>query len=85
MTYIMCNIYVMKRTTVFVDDALLRKAREAARRSGKSFAQVVREALAQYVGRGQTRRLPSVAGMFRSGHTDTSERAEELLWQDPHD
>lgn len=77
-------MYAMKRTTVFLEEALLRRAREAARRSGKSFAQVVREALAQYVAAGQTRKLPSVAGMFRSGYTDTSERAEELLWQDPH-
>jgi hypothetical protein len=76
----------MKRTTVFLDEALLRRARQAARREGRSFAQVVREALAQYlaapVGK---RRLPSVAGMFDSGRTDISERAEELLWQDPHD
>ncbi|MGH7671549.1 MAG: ribbon-helix-helix protein, CopG family [Gemmatimonadales bacterium] len=76
----------MKRTTVFLEEALLRRARQLARREGRSFAHVVREALARYVGaQGQAGKLPSVAGMFRSGHSDTSERAEELLWQDSHD
>jgi hypothetical protein len=81
----------MRRTTVFLEDSLLKRARAHARREGKSFAQVVREAVAQYVsGGGQEReagpaRLPSVTGMFSSGHTDTSERVDELLWTDPHD
>lgn len=47
----MCNIYGMKRTTVFIDAALLRRARGYARRQGKSFAQAVREALAEFVAR----------------------------------
>lgn len=70
---------------MFLDEALLRRARQLARREGRSFAHVVREALAQYVAGGQKGKLPSIAGMFRSGYSDTSERAEELLWQDPHD
>ena len=81
----MCNIYVMKRTTVFLEEALLRRARQLARREGRSFAQVVREALAQYLAAGRPRRLPSIAGKYRSGYTDTSERVDELLWKDPHD
>ena len=76
----------MKRTTVFLEEALLRRANAFARREGRSFAAVVREALARYVGAEQSgrRTLPSVAGMFDSGHTDTSERVDELLWHDPH-
>jgi hypothetical protein len=78
----------MRRTTVFLDEPLLRRARQYARREGKSFAQVVREAIAQYLagGRGApgSTPLPSFAGRFSRGDTDTSARTDELLWQDPH-
>ena len=77
----------MKRTTVFLDELLLRRAQQAARREGRSFAQVVREALAQYLagGRKGKRKLPSFAGKYRSGYTDTSTRVDELLWKNPHE
>ena len=73
----------MKRTTVFLDEALLRRARAYARRHGKSFAQAVREALGEYVAkeRGQRSALPSIVGAFDSGRTDIAERHEELLAQ----
>jgi len=80
----------MKRTTIFLDDALARRARSAARRQGMSFARLVREAVATYLAQGGTTpppgpgRLPSIAGQFDSGFSDTSERADQLLWQDPH-
>lgn len=76
----------MKRTTVFLDESLLRRAWETARREGKSFAAVVREALAAYVSGagGKQGRLPSIVGKYRSAFTDTSERVDELLWTDPH-
>ena len=76
----------MKRTTVFLDESLLRRARQLARREGRSFAHVVREALAQYLAgeKGGKRKLPRIAGMYESGFTDTSQRVDELLWRDPH-
>ena len=76
----------MKRTTVFIDEDLLRRSRTYARRHGKSFAQAVREALAEYVAneRGRPSGLPSFVGAFESGRTDIAERHEELLWEDPH-
>lgn len=80
----------MKRTTIFLDPALTRRAQQAARRDGKSFAQLVREALASYLaqgarpGSGAGGRLPSIAGRFESQFTDTAERADELLWREPH-
>jgi hypothetical protein len=76
----------MHRTTIFIDTKLLRQARRRARQEGKSFAAVVREALAAYI-TGAPRsadRLPSVAGRFASGTSDTSERVDELLWAEPH-
>ncbi len=77
----------MKRTTVFLDEALLKGLRQAARREGKSFAAVLREAVAFYLGRGSGesgRRVPTIAGQFASGCGDTAERQEDLLWQEPH-
>lgn len=76
----------MHRTTIFLDDALLRRARQLARRQGKSLAAVVRESLAAYLSQGAARRtrLPSIASSFASGHADTSERTDQLLWPDPH-
>jgi hypothetical protein len=76
----------MHRTTIFIEMELLRQARRRARQEGKSFAAVVREALAAYVAGTphSTDRLPSVAGRFASGTSDTSERVDELLWTDPH-
>ena len=76
----------MLRTTIFLDKNLLQRARQFARREGKSFAAVVREALAAYIA-GETRRtsrLPSVAGQFASGRSDTSARVDDLLWMEPH-
>lgn len=77
----------MKRTTVFLDEQLLRQAQEQAGREGKSFAQLVREAVAGYLLGSQdpATRIPSVAGQFASGCADTADRVDELLWREPHD
>ena len=75
----------MKRTTVFLDGKLQKRLQQLAGRRGTSFAQLVREALAQYVARpAGSASLPSVAGKFASGTTNTSERVDDLLWNDPH-
>ncbi|MBI2616402.1 MAG: ribbon-helix-helix protein, CopG family [Gemmatimonadetes bacterium] len=76
----------MKRTTVFVDEALLRRFQAHARRHGMTFAGAVREALRAYLATAQASpgRLPAVAGRFASGRSDVAERADELLWQEPH-
>lgn len=75
----------MKRTTVFLDSALLKRAKQYARAKGKSLAALVREAVAQYISPPASQGgVPSLAGRFDSGHADTSERADDLLWQDPH-
>ncbi|HXT16394.1 MAG TPA: CopG family transcriptional regulator [Gemmatimonadaceae bacterium] len=75
----------MKRTSLFIDDQLIKRLQKLARTRGVSFATVVREALAQYLtAPGANTGVPSIAGRFRSGHADTSERVDELLWTDPH-
>jgi len=81
----------MKRTTVFLDEPMIRRLKQKARAEGKSFAQCVREAVAAYVTQpmGGECPLPSWVGMFSSGYTDTSERVDEILAEtlgrkDPH-
>jgi hypothetical protein len=76
----------MKRTTIFLDEQTLERAQRHARRAGVSFATLVREALAEYLGRPRAATtLPSVAGRFASGESQTSENVGDLLWRDPHE
>jgi hypothetical protein len=79
-------MYAMKRTSLFLDEGLLRGLRQAARRRGTSVAALVREAVALYLAAPgpSSGALPSVAGRFASGLPDTAERSEDLLWRDPH-
>lgn len=77
----------MKRTTIFIDEALMERLRRFARREGLSSAAVVREAVAAYleVRESEKRGVPKLAGRFESGRKDTSARVDELLWTDPHE
>lgn len=75
----------MKRTTVFLDDKLLRQLKRLAQRRGVSFASVVREAMATYVAEPVSEgNVPSVAGRYASGKRDTAAKVDDLLWNDPH-
>jgi len=70
----------MKRTTVLVDDDLLRQLREIAKRENLSVSEVTRKALHDYVRRRRPRRSRlSLVGVGRSGRKDVAERSEELL------
>ena len=72
----------MKRTTIFLSEALERELQLHAAREGRSTASVVREALSDYVAQRRTAgALPSFAGAFSSGQSDTAERHEELLFR----
>jgi predicted transcriptional regulator len=71
----------MKRTTIFIPESLERDLQLYARRERKPAASIVREAIAAYIVRGRGKSpLPSFAGAFDSGRTDTAERHEELLF-----
>ena len=82
------SICHMKRTTIFVPEALERDLQLYASRVGKPAASIVREAVAEYLTRRQPAagRVPSFTGAFKSGHTDTAERHEALLFSrlSPH-
>jgi len=74
----------MKRTTVFLDEQLERELQAFARRQRRPTAALVREAVERYIiaVRGSTRERLGFIGVGRSGHRDTAERHEELLWED---
>jgi|SRR5688500_2985541 predicted transcriptional regulator len=77
----------MKRTTIFVPEALERDLQLYARRKGKATAAVVREALEAFMAeKCPAAELPSFAAAFDSGFTDTAERHEEILFKgvSPH-
>jgi hypothetical protein len=77
----------MKRTTIFVPEALERDLQLYARREGKPAAAVVRDALTAYLAQSRSAvELPSFAGAFDSGAADTAERHEEILFRrlSPH-
>ncbi len=75
----------MRRTSLFLDDKLLRAVKRVADRRRVSVAAVIREAVAGYLadpsGGGS---VPSITGRFASGMHDTCEKVDDLLWSEPH-
>ena len=78
----------MKRTTFFLDEGMDRELHLLAQREKVPVATLVRDALGRYldeVKRSKGLRLRFLAA-GRSGHSDTAQRAEDLLWTElqPH-
>ncbi len=67
------------KTTVYLGGAEYRRLKQLARREKRPAAELVREAVAEYVRRRARRLRPRSVGAFRSGMKDLGERAEELL------
>jgi metal-responsive CopG/Arc/MetJ family transcriptional regulator len=75
------RVPVMKRTTIFADDALLDEVKQASARQNKSVAQFIREALETHVARQRpAENRFAFMGKYKSGRPDVAERHEELLW-----
>jgi predicted transcriptional regulator len=74
----------MKRTTVFLDEALERDLLAIAREEKRPMAWVVREAIAAYVATREPADKPALSfiGAGASGRNDIAERHEELLWRE---
>lgn len=74
----------MKRTTLFIDEALERDLQAIARQEKRPVSWVVREALAEYVANREPGDVPALSfiGAGGSGLTTTAERHEELLWRE---
>jgi len=70
----------MRRTTIFVDEDVLRRLREIAKRENMTMSDAIRAALDRYVSRRQPKRARlSLIGIGRSGRRDVAEHAEDLL------
>ena len=73
----------MKRTTIFADDALLKEFTDLSKEENRSVAEMVREAMEQYVRQRHQKKKKSISfiGIGASGRRDVSEKHEELLWR----
>ena len=81
MLYYIC----MKRTTIFLPEQTLKQLQRVAQRKHVSTAALVREAVTSYLSApAAASALPSIAGQFASGTSDTSEHVDDLLWKNPH-
>jgi predicted DNA-binding protein len=69
----------VQKTTVYLGAADYRRLKTIARARGRTPAELVREAVAEYAAREMPRRLPRSLAAGRSKRGDISERAEELL------
>ncbi|MEI6667046.1 MAG: CopG family transcriptional regulator [Acidobacteriota bacterium] len=67
------------KTTVYLGGDDYRRLKGLGRKRGVPAAELVREAVAEYVVRHAPQRQPRSFGKFSSGRTDLSERAEALL------
>lgn len=78
----------MKRTTIFIDEQIERELQAVALRRARPVAAVVREAVGRYLAEEKRKAGFAIgfAAMGRSGHSDTAETHEGLLWSnlDPH-
>lgn len=68
----------MRRTTIYLDSELETLLKIETIRRGKPMAELIREALHDYLVHGKPAPPPG-AGAFSSGHADTAEHAEEEL------
>jgi hypothetical protein len=68
----------MQKTTVYIEDETAIALKQLAQTQNRSQAEIIREALASYVGT-CPKSLPKGIGAYRSGRSDISEKAEELL------
>jgi len=74
----------MQRTTIFADEYLLREIKDLAKQKKRSVAEVIREALTEYIdSRKAPAARPAFVGLGDSGRADLSEKHEGLLWPTP--
>jgi predicted transcriptional regulator len=69
----------LAKTTVYLSEAEYRRLKALARSSDRTAADLVREAVADYVARQAPRRRPRSIAAGRSRRGDVAERAEALL------
>ena len=67
------------KTTVYLDASDYRRLKALAEAEGRSAADLIRSAVAEYARRHGPRRLPSSLGVGRSGDGTLAENAEDHL------
>lgn len=67
------------KTTIYLDSADHRRLKTMAVREGRPAAELIREAVAEYVKRRAAQDRPASIGAGRSGRLDLSEQTEDLL------
>jgi hypothetical protein len=72
------SVYVVKRTTIYLDSELEARLKAETLRRGQPMAELIREAVHQYLVRAEPAPPPG-AGAFASGRRDTAEHADEVL------
>lgn len=71
----------MKRTTLFAEEELLNEIQYLAEIQEKSAAEIMRQALKNYIEENRLKRPGfSFMGIGRSARKDLAEKHEELLW-----
>lgn len=73
----------MVRTTLLLEEETAEALKRLADLQGRSAAEVIRDALAAYTSKAE-RPSPKGVGAYRSGRSDVSERAEDLLREAAH-
>jgi predicted transcriptional regulator len=68
-----------EKTTVYLDAADHRRLKALAAAENRPTAELIREAVAEYVRRRAPRVRPASIGAARSGQRDLAARSEELL------
>jgi hypothetical protein len=68
----------MVRTTVYLENEVALALRQLAAVQGRSQAELIRDALASYAKKAARPRARGI-GKYRSGQTDGSERAKDIL------
>ena len=69
----------LEKTTVYLDAEAYRQLKRLARERWQSAAELVREAVVEYVKRHAVPSAPASIGAGRSGRADLSEEAETIL------
>jgi len=74
------NLAYMHRTTVYLDEQVCADLARIAEDTGRSQAELIREALAEYTHRARVK-APRSIGAGASGRGDLSARFDELLFR----
>jgi predicted transcriptional regulator len=74
-----CHMSLTEKTTVYLDSADYRRLKALAEAESRPAAELIREAVSEYVRRRAPRSAPASVGVGRSGSGVLAERAEALL------